>query len=183
MYYEQLEKTDEQLQAEMERLQEEGAEEELEQLQDEEYIHMEVSFECMNMSFELYLFNNKQRLDGGLFYLQELALIIAFACILDSHHKDCLVRATSKFSSASFDRIRTTNKSGSVAKEELSMMVVLNVLRNYAGYLRIMEEEMSDSSSSVSGVDGQVNIDKDLNRKFRILLTEWSAGLTELLKA
>jgi len=163
MYYEQLEKTDDQLQAEMERLEEEGAEEELEQLQDEENIHME-------------------RLDGGLFYLQEVALIIAFACIFDSHHKDCLVRAASKFSAASFDLI---NKDGST-KEELSMNVVLNVLRNYAAYLRNTEEEeqpvTGDSSNSISGVDGQVNIDKDLNRKFRILLTEWSAGLTELLK-
>lgn len=42
MYFERVEQTDEHLRREMERLREEEAEEELEQLQDEENIHMEV---------------------------------------------------------------------------------------------------------------------------------------------
>ena len=131
-----------------------------------------------------------QRMDGGLFQLQELALIISFACVFDSN-KDCLTRAESKLSAASFHR---TEEGGAGrdddeddeddedggGKEELSLRDVLGVMRDHVAHLMSMDENSSSSSSSSSSAP-VINIEKDLDRKFKTLLTEWSAALATLI--
>ena len=132
-------------------------------------------------------------MDGGLFQLQELALIISFACVFDSH-KDCLVRAEGKLSAASFHRTETgragrggeDEEGGGGSgenREELSLRDVLGVMRDHVAHLiSMVEAASSSSSSSSSSSNGSViNIEKDLDRKFKTLLTEWSAALATLI--
>ena len=132
-------------------------------------------------------------MDGGLFQLQELALIISFACVFDSH-KDCLVRAEGKLSAASFHRTETgrAGRGGEEEedeeggggsgenREELSLRDVLGVMRDHVAHLISMVEAASSSSSSSSN-GSVINIEKDLDRKFKTLLTEWSAALATLI--
>lgn len=116
--------------------------------------------------------------------MQELAVIISFATIFDSS-KECLVRAESKLSAASFHRTSNGQGSGS----ELSLLDVLAVLRSHAAYLLKSEsaDELENSSSpaavpTAGSVSDPVDIEKDLRRKYKNLLTEWSAALATLIE-
>lgn len=108
-----------------------------------------------------------QRLDGGLFQLQELALIITFACVFDTS-KDCLTRAEGKLSAASFHRVSEGKKALS-GKDEVTLQNVLAVMRDNAAYLRTVQEE------------GDEKEDRDAIQYMHMLL-EWSAALNALIQ-
>ena len=162
----QLRRTDEQIDATVRAMRiaaEQGSEieaEELEEFLDEDRLYA-------------------QRLEGGLFNAQQLALIVSFACIYDRYGSS-LRKAGARLSA-----------------EDMEPAEVLSIMRGLALTLQQPAEDIqnssgstgSSSSSNGSGKgdkeeeteDGEIDMEKELNGRHLALVRRWCAALAQLL--
>ncbi|KAJ1433677.1 Catenin-beta-like protein [Ochromonadaceae sp. CCMP2298] len=107
---------------------------------------------------------NSKRLEGGLFLLQQLSVILAFVCISD---EGCLKRAASR-----------------LVVQQLSANEVLETVRGVILTLRAEEmDEGGAGSSSSSQVSSKSPEEKQLDDEYRQTLTEWCAVLASSIIA
>ncbi len=106
-----------------------------------------------------------QRLEGGLFNLQQVSLIIAYACIFD---RTCLRKAELRLGS-----------------ECASLGDVLDTLRDLLLTLR-SGSDSSDATEdggtvAVNGNSSEGNSDAAGEEEYQRVLTQWSAALSTIL--
>eukprot|EP01038_Epipyxis_sp_PR26KG_P004880 gene4880-6837_t len=109
-----------------------------------------------------------QRLEGGLFYMQQLAIIITFACISD---KSSLQKAELKLSmdDLSLSHILTTLR-------EIIVVLIKNSNNSNNSNNNENKNDISNDNNNAVG-----NIEESLDFKYKKLLTEWSAMLATLI--
>ena len=122
-----------------------------------------------------------QRLEGGLYNLQQAAIILAFACVFEPR---CLQKAELKLSAegASLEDVQDTLR---------EMLLTLQTMNGDD------QEEGSESNGTTGGsgkdsgkgsvrdIDsgGASSLDSDekVDARFKLLLTEWCAALSKLI--
>lgn len=127
-------------------------------------------FACTFLHTSLYT----QRLEGGLFNLQQVSIILAYACIFDT---TCLKKAVLRLGS-----------------EDSNLEDVLDTLRDMLLTLHSADEEGSGESSggevkvggdsSASGSssgDGKSSVDKVVESEYKQVITEWCAALSAIV--
>jgi hypothetical protein len=106
-----------------------------------------------------------QRLEGGLFNLQQLSVALSFAVLYDGSGR-CLRQASTR-----------------LASEGLHLMDVLHTLRGMVAMMTdhsaAEEEEVEDGSTRT--VDPQATTEKGLDAKYKQLLTGWCALLASIV--
>jgi len=112
-----------------------------------------------------------QRLEGGLFNLQQVSIILAYACTFDA---SCRNKAELRLSS-----------------EQASLEEVLDTLRDMLLTLRTAElpaDGESDSANSEAGKnnkeekDSVLSAEKVADQEYKQVITEWCAVLSTLLE-
>jgi hypothetical protein len=107
-----------------------------------------------------------QRLEGGLFNMQQLSVAIAFACIFD---KECFKKAEVKLQSSDLGE----DGAG------LSMEDVLDILRFHTV---TVADGLLNSEEEDSAEEGELKEERDTARRYQQLLTEWCAALSAIIE-
>lgn len=155
-------------------LEEAGDEEELEEFEDEGNIYSQVrttysvlsivemlliSIVCCIMHYIIF-----QRLEGGLFNLQQVSTILAYACIFDA---SCLKKAQLRLGS-----------------EDATLEDVLDTLRAMLLTLHSAdtpEEDKVEAGGASKVEDSRSSAEKAVEGEYKQVITEWCAALSTIV--
>ncbi len=104
-----------------------------------------------------------QRLEGGLFNLQQLSVALSFAVLYDGSGR-CLRQASTR-----------------LASEGLHLMDVLNTLRGMVAVMTDHSAAEEEEEGSARTIDPQATTEKGLDAKYKQLLTGWCALLASIV--
>jgi hypothetical protein len=138
------------------------------------------------------LFFCTQRLEGGLFNLQQVSLIIAFACVMDSNGGDSGSGSAKRLTMTCLEKVQRRLE----AEGSSSLGTVLDVLRDMAVTLRAAADSDRDresaeaagaaTGSSAGGAAVAVavtatQLQRAADRELIARLTEWCAALDAII--
>ena len=155
-YSRQLEATDDEIERTREALAQADDQEALEDFEDEDNIYSQVGINsclCLPRCVPPSNYLISQRLEGGLFNIQQVSMIIAYACVFDPV---CRKKAELR-----------------LATESATLEDVLTTLRDLLLTLREGQEDQQDEA------DGHV--EREVDAQYKQVVVQWTAALAEII--
>jgi hypothetical protein len=121
-----------------------------------------ILFTSLNNSFF------SQRLEGGLFNMQQLSVSIAFACIFD---KDCFKKAELKLQGSDL---------GGIDEEDTAVLTMETVLDTLRGHAITVADGLLNSGEE--NEEGELKEERETALRYQQLLTEWCAALSVIIE-